>query len=475
MIAASRVQSVPTDDRRRRAGPAAPRCVREILALGLAAATVAPAFADHRLTYRWEAGDYLVYERRVWILPLTGEEIRRQAVEQVLIWCFDVRGGEALILVDLLRSTEGRPESVGSAVLHIHESGRRRPSPEVAARWEAVEPALDVLPMLPLPVQGENAWITPPDLYQQRWRCWGRGPDADQQGHLRVDFELEDLSRVAEFLGRRQAGRFWFDAAFGRVTRFEAELSDERGQQRTRVAAILRQAGRHSAEWAARRVDETDRYLRTLRHEDRLLTELVAGPDDLADIQSRLDRLWSTLKSDVDIRAGSPFARTADGRRQQLRASADVLAARAALGRRWLNRPARTWSLQDPSGHTLTSEAVRTGVFIECFWSSEDLWGLRALEPMRHVKGDPGRPPPPVLCFNLDFDVQRARAAIERCGRGLRHILAGPLQDVEGLPELPVVRVVDRRGIVRGLWIGWDPAYEAAQQLARSLMAEEAR
>lgn len=446
-----------------------------ICAAVLTLAMVAAARAEHRLKYRWEPGDYLVYERRVWVVPLASEDVRRQSVEQVLLWCFENKGGEALVLVDMLRANEGQPESVGSAILHLHESGRRRMAPEVAARLDAVEPALDVLPVLPLPVQGETSWVSPPDAYQQRWRCWGRGPDAAQQGQWRVDFEVEDLSGVAEFLHRTRAGRFWFDTAAGRVMRFEAEERDEGRRERTRVAAVLRQAGRQSAEWAARRADETERYLRTLRHEDRLLAELFARPDDLARIQAQLDRLWSTLKSDVDQRAGSPFARIADGRRQQLRGAADRLAARAALGRRWLNHPARAWSLQDPAGQTLTSEAARPGVVIECFWSSDTIWGLRALESLRHVAGDPGRSPPPVLCYNLDFDVQQARRAIGRCGRGLRHVLAGPLQDVEGLTELPVVRVVDARGVVRGMWVGWDPSYGTAQQLARSLLAADWR
>ena len=54
-------------------------------------------------------------------------------------------------------------------------------------------------------------------------------------------------------------------------------------------------------------------------------------------------------------------------------------------------------------------------------------------------------------------------------GGGLTTVLAGPLRSAEPLPELPIVRVLDQRGIVRGIWIGWQPEYAAARELAVEL------
>ena len=130
------------------------------------------------------------------------------------------------------------------------------------------------------------------------------------------------------------------------------------------------------------------------------------------------------------------------------------------------------WSLQDSAGRTLTSESARRGVVIECFWSSESIWGLRVLRPLSRWRHTPGDPPIPLLCYNMDYSLAVAQRAIARCGAGLTQILAGPLQDVENLPEFPVLRVVDGHGFVRGVWIGWDSNYFAARELARHLAVE---
>ncbi len=108
-------------------------------------------------------------------------------------------------------------------------------------------------------------------------------------------------------------------------------------------------------------------------------------------------------------------------------------------------------------------------VVIECFWSGESVWGLRVLEPMRRLLAE--LPPQRVrlICYNMDREVERAREVIQRCGGGLTQILGGPLLEVETLPELPVVRVLDGGGIVRDVWIGWQPSYDAARDLAFQL------
>ena len=106
---------------------------------------------------------------------------------------------------------------------------------------------------------------------------------------------------------------------------------------------------------------------------------------------------------------------------------------------------------------------------IECFWASKDAWGLRALESLRRLPV--ARPPNPVrvMCYCMDEDVSAAKAAIEQCGEGLSHVLAGPLQYAEPLPVLPIVRVIDQHGVVREAWLGWRPDYDAVLEAARVL------
>ena len=445
------------------------------IALALLFALAGPAAAQQALQYRFEPGEELVYERQVLVTALGASHPLNRITDEVQVWCLQRDSGATLILLVLTRQVDGRAEPARAVLLYVDESGRRRLPAETVSRLGAVDPALDLLPMLPLPVQSLATWSTPSDLFERQWRCVGAAPDNSRQGHLRIDFLVEDTSGVADVLGQSRVGRFWFDPVAGYVSRFEAEEQDAGAQTQTRVVAVLRQVPRNSAEWAARRTDEAQRLLRTLRHEDRLLADIVLRPAELPHTLQQLDRLWTTFASDVDARAGTPFAMVADARRQQLRADADTLRARAALGQRWLNTPARTWSLQDPAGQTRTSESTRRGVVIECFWSSESIWGLRVLHPLSRWRRTPGDPSVPLLCYNMDYNLAVAQRAVARCGAGLAQILGGPLQDVEELPEFPVVRVVDQHGIIRGVWIGWDPNYAAARELARQLAVEAGR
>jgi hypothetical protein len=420
------------------------------------------------LRYRFEVGQQLVYERKAVTTPLDATAPARQVAEQIEVWCLRREGHEVLLLLHLTRGTEGRSEPARGALLYLDETGRRRIPDESALRLGPLDSALEVLPMLPLVVQQLSAWSTPYDLYGRQWRCTRREA-GEAPGFIAVDFTEEDSSGVAEVLGQSRSGQFRFDPVGGYVTRLELQEHDARAQTRTTVSAVLRQTAAHTAAWAARRAEEADRFLRTLRHEDRLLGEVLSQPDELPQTRAQLDRLWAAFASDVEAPAASPFAVLAEARRQQLVADADTLRARAALARRWLSLPARPWSLQDASGHTVMSEALRRGVVIECFWSAESVWGLRALQSLRQLPQDPARPPLRVISYNMDFNIAVARQAIERCGQGLTQILGGPLQDVEALPEFPVVRLVDPRGIVRGLWVGWEPSYAAAADLARQL------
>ncbi len=427
-----------------------------------------PAWAEHPLHYRLAVGDRLIYERRVVAsdaasdvehgLSVREVEHRLSVCDQLQVTAFQRTGEETLVLLELQRAVDGLSEPAVGLPLYLDDSGRRRSPEEVPARLADLDAALELLPPLPLAVDTAAFWITPTDHYGRRWRCTNRGPDAQQQGHTRIEFVVEDMLGAAEVLGRECSGRFWFDTSAGLVTRLESQETCRYEGRARRVSAVLKQKLTHPPLWAARRAEEVQRFLRALRHEDRLLHELLTRPDDVEQTLTQLDRVWSAFRSDVDARAGSPLATLADARRQRWHARADALRGRAALGHRWRGQPARTWTLQHAAGQTVTSETARQGVVIECFWSAVSPWGFPVLDAMRQLQaraGDRVR----VLCYNVDDDPALAAAAIARGGAGLTHLLAAPLQQTEGLPELPVVRVVDAREIVREVWIGWQADY----------------
>jgi hypothetical protein len=484
---------------------------------------VQAALAEHALHYRLSPGDQLVYELRETTMALddnvaaglcTGRnEPRGNRTEQIQVWCLRRAGQELLILVAALGAGDGPSQPLtqrapeggadreaipelrsdrcvkGQPLIglpfYMDEAGRPRWPEEVRSRAGDLENALVVIPRLPLAVESDAFWLTGPDLWGQQWRCWNRGPrpepatPASEPGRpprtrLCIEFTAENRLGSAEVWGLECAGRFWFDPLLGCMTRIEVDETNRLRATRTHLVAVLRQKLTNPPAWATRRADEAQRYLRTLRHEDRLLHDLAVRGEELPQTMEQFDRLWAAFKSDVDGRSGSPLAGLADARRQWLRRDAEVLRARAVLGRRWMNQPARPWSLQDPNGRTLTSESLRQSIVIECLWSAESTWGLRALESFRQTQARVAAGVR-VLCYNMDSDPVLAASAIRHCGAGLTHVLAGPLQDVEGLTEFPVVRVLDAKGIVRDLSIGWQPEYTSAREMAETLRKGDAR
>lgn len=441
-----------------------------VLALALASA----ALAEPPLRYRLTVGDRLIYERRATTTPLAGEGPARREIEQIQLWCVGREEDRTLVLLDARRDVDGQPQPTIGLPFQLDDSGRRHLAGEILGRFAALDDALEIVPILPIAADGGPAWTTPSDPYGRQWHCRSRGADAERSGQVRVDFRLDDTSGATSFLEQSCEGSYWFDAA-GRVARVETQAQDGQTGMLTRAVTTLRQVVQHTPAWCARRGEEAQQYLKALRTEDRLLHELVNQPEATAGVLAQLDRLWAAFLSDLDARAGSPFSALAEGRRQRLRADVTLLQARAGVGRRWLHQPARPWSLQDGSGASVTSEQVRTGPVIECFWSAEAIWGLRALEPLRRLQAEREPWPPKILCYNMDEDLALARRAVARCGTGLTQLIAGPLQTVEALSEFPIVRVVDGRGLVREIWIGWQPDYAAARDLARRLTESGSR
>jgi hypothetical protein len=247
-------------------------------------------------------------------------------------------------------------------------------------------------------------------------------------------------------------------------------LEDRRRETRTKALLNFVDRRRFAGEWVAKRSAEAARLAKLYTHEDRLILDLADKPGEQRRTREQLEQLWKTFRTALDAAGETPFAALADARLQVLRASAPQIDARIALGRRWMDRPAPGWTLDSPEGRTVTSESVRRGVTIECFWSSESEFSLHALESLRIVRD---RLDPPyaarIVCLNVDADYPRALAACRRLGADFAQVVASGLLTIDPLPELPVVRILDPRGVVRGIWIGWQAEYPGLLEQALEL------
>jgi hypothetical protein len=274
---------------------------------------------------------------------------------------------------------------------------------------------------------------------------------------VRIDFVLEDPTGVAAARGVTQRGSYWFDPQAGMVVRVESEWRDRQAKFRTLSVARLHGRLRHEPLWCAQRVKEAERFLRTLRLEDRLLEQITTDPERIDRILPGIDRLWSELALETAREPDNPLHRVAQARRTTLAQETRRFRERAELAAQWLGRSAAHWSLQTPDGETIHSEVVRDRVVVECFWSADSLESLRSFEILRDLPKQLPAREFRVVCLNIDADVEAGRRAARLCGAGLTHVLSGPPVGGEPPRELPVFRVLDADSTILRVYFGWQP------------------
>jgi hypothetical protein len=418
-----------------------------------------PAQAGPSLRYRLDVGDRLVYERHVQVVPLDGRAAPERYTEQLQLCCLSREREETLLLLaDLTRIANQQVQPARGAVFKLDRRGHRRFSNEVLVRVAELEPLFETLPILPRPLEADSTWLTDPDRFGRRWRCTRAAIARPAEGPVRVDFELADPTGAAEILGQAQRGSYWFDSQAGIVVRVESESSDRSANRRTLVVTRLHTKLKQDALWCERRIAETQRFLHTLRLEDRLLEQVVTEPARVEQILPHVERLWAELILDLSREPQSPLRRLAQGQRARLADELDGYREQAALARQWIGKEAAHWSLQTPDDETIRSETVRDRFVVECFWSASSLWSLRSFDMLRRLQEQLPAEDFRIVCLNIDADAAAGRRAARLCGAGLTHVLAGAPVGGEPPRELPVFRVLDRDSRVLRVYFGWQPA-----------------
>ncbi|MFH1746547.1 MAG: hypothetical protein ABIG44_05815 [Planctomycetota bacterium] len=411
------------------------------------------------LLYRFEVGDELVYERRIQSLNSGTNELIRRDVQQIRIWCLARTVSEAFLLFEITPVDDGTPLPPRAVLMYVDQYGRRRIPDSMQLLADELEIAFELVPVQRLTMQAVAAWITPANIFGQQRRCTLAGPDDKHDRHTRVDYKIEYPPPLGSVLGYQGSGRYWYDTQAGLVTRCEASRQDKLSNTTTQSVALLRRQTRQTQEWIRRRVAETQIYLQSVQRERRLCQDILTQPEQVDRILERLGRLWSGRGGDFDAKSGSPYERLARAHRHYLSERVTELRSMAKYAQQTLNHPAPPWSLQDIAGTAVASEEMRGDVTIECLWSCHErhFWAtLAALRDLRpQLKGTPIR----VICLNVDTDAYQATRVIAGLPAGQTHVLAGPLLTINNPARLPVLRVLDKQGVVRHLWTGWRPSY----------------
>lgn len=420
------------------------------------------AVAQPPLRHDFRTGDWLVYELKAAAFSLATGELLHRRDAQVQLWCFEREREKALVLLDVIPILAGGGGPMRGAIFSVDQRGERTLPPATRRRRSAVEAAFDIIPVLRRALNSELTWRSSPDYDGCRRLCTRTGPDAAADGHIRVEFRVEDPTGVFEARGVSRSGVFWFDPAAHVVSRVESREEDRTTGVRTDTVIKLRHRTRNQDNWSALRAVEARRYVRLLETEDRLHDAILHEPEKIEKRLARLARLWTSFVAGIDMGAKSPLRLLAEARRRRLAQDAHRVRARAQYVQRWLGRPALPWTLQTPTGRTLASEALRDQAVIECFWSSASAAGPRILQPVRRLRDDVADEAIRIVCLNMDDDFVRSRQTANVAGKGLTHVLAASLGPVAELPELPVLRLIDRSGRIRRIVFGRRPDLAAA-------------
>lgn len=446
--------------------------------------------------YRFHPGEVLEYERRAEIVPLAGSGPARSRRDRIRVWCLEQRGGEWLLLLELSTVREDRAELSRGAVVYIDERGRCRVPPEMVARLDDLDPAFEVLPEMRPALGVSKEWKTRPDSFHRVWRCRlasgavpvpdltfplerGRpvvppdaagsqsaldgghassGPAASAPVLEHYVFEEMDDSGAMEVLGVSRRGQFWFDRRAACVPRVVVETVDPPSGLTVRAETTLRDRRMQVEVWCRRRIDETQRWIRAIRSEGRLLDLLLTEPEGAHNSLRWAGRVWTELATELNVDEDSPLGRIVAGEQAWLAQRAPMLLERAEMARRWGGGIAAHWSLQDPEGRSITSESLRSQPCLECFWTSDSLVCLRTMEILRGLRRRVPAEGLNIVCLNMDADLVAARRAISLAGRGLTHVLSGPPVGGQVPRELPVLRLLDRNSRILRIWIGWQPS-----------------
>jgi hypothetical protein len=289
---------------------------------------------------------------------------------------------------------------------------------------------------------------------------------------MQVRFTMEDPTGVCDFLNDSTEGVYWLDANAGLLTRLE--MTHYSGRERRKRTIRCELAGREQMDsaWLERRRLELVRFIRAQQIEDGLHDELGTHPERVNGTIRRSEHLWGEYLVQPPRDESSPLRRVAEACERRARALAPALRERAALASEWIGAPAAQWSLQDMNGGTVTSETVRKGVTVECFWSSTSPASLRMLAVLQRLRGEIGTDLPSIVCLNLDSDPVAFRRASAACAGDLVSVHAGPPMQGEMPATLPIVRVLDASGRVRRVHFGWRASLA---ELVRSVTGPAAR
>lgn len=409
--------------------------------------------------YAFETGDWLVYERREVVTRASGgERIGPSITDQIQIWVLNRTADSCLILLDQIRLLENDARPARGIVATVDSRGVLSVAPEHQAHTVELPEAFELFPILRPATEASSAWVAEADIFGEQISYREQGLDPAEPDLMCVGCSRTGPPGLAT---DSLSGLIWLDTRQGRLARRETTITSSDGEQRRTISLRLHHAVRNEARWTQQRLAECTRYALALQQQDSQLAEVSSGRVNWDTVRPRLARLWDGCIADIPRDAKSPFRVLAGASREWLDRDAAKWSARGEYARQFVNRKLAPWTLLDSTGQPVRSDEVADRWRIEFLWRDRDalsrsaLLGLSALPAAAASRW--ADPPFRIVSLNVDPTFMPERAFVRAFPTISHHLLAEPLARVDALPELPLIRLIDRDGMVKAVWFGWHP------------------
>ncbi|HET6881230.1 MAG TPA: TlpA disulfide reductase family protein, partial [Pirellulales bacterium] len=342
-------------------------------------------------------------------------------------------------------------EQVTFAYCDFSPDGSIAPNPTLGYQFEVRQ----LLPKLPKNEKElENGWAELDRSTQVgfRYRVEDQPNEDDDEPEWKIAATRQ--SPVDDIYLCRTQATFFFDGDRGLVERIETKLEQSYGVNVTAVASTrLLGVEQFDDAWCQKLDEEMRHYFAVQERYESLLKEAQRNSADAEQLLVEADVLLQKAAADITL----PVVKEDLGKQVARHGAVISLAARAARDRAdYIDQPAPTWQGKDLDGKLHSLANYKGKVVVLHFWRRADGWSLRVLPQVEQLAEKFSDQPVVVLGMNTDENEEDASFVANKMG------LAFPIVRADKFAEKynatgSVVFVIDQKGVVRDLVIGYSP------------------
>jgi thiol-disulfide isomerase/thioredoxin len=247
-----------------------------------------------------------------------------------------------------------------------------------------------------------------------------------------------------------------FDSKRGLVTKERHEDTEGWGfKGKGNGTAELLSAEDRDAQWMKQLSKQAEHYFQA----DRTYKERIRQASrDQNSSKKLLDEAKALL---VEARQAASVPIVKRQLDQQLKSHDDLAARSIHDANRWaeiVGHPAADWEARNLEGQLHSLKEYRGKIVILDFWYRGCGWCIRAMPQIKGLVADFQGQPVVVLGMNTDTDAADAQFVVEKAGLNYATLKVGQdLPNKYGVPGFPTLVIIDQRGNVHDLQVGYSP------------------